>query len=149
MAATASRQQSIDIVREFNDRVFNAREYDALPEIQSSDYVQHGPLPGVDLHGTDQSLETLQLFHSAFSDLASEEELTFCDGDLVCTRYTYTGTHDGDFMGVPATNIEVTVPGTMVNRIENGKIAETWASVDLLGLMQQLELVPELSEITA
>ena len=149
MTATASSTRSIDIVRNFTEDVFNGRDYDALQELQSSDYVQHGPMTGQEIEGYGQSLESLQVFHTAFSDLTATEEFAFSDDDLVCTRYTYTGTHDGEFMGLAPTGVEVEVPGTVINRVEDGKIAETWATVDFLGLFQQLGVVPEFEELAA
>lgn len=142
--ATTSIDQSLSIVREFNESVFNNREYDKLYDLQSEEYVQHGPMTDMELHGNDESLETMKMFHAAFSDLESTEEFAFSDGEYVCTHYTYRGTHDGDFMGIPPTDVKGEISGTVINHIEKGKIAETWVVVDLLGLLQQLEVVPAL-----
>lgn len=148
MAAT-SANQSLDIVREFNETVFNNREYDRLPELQSEDYVQHGPLTGMELHGSEEALETMKMFHAAFSDLESTEELAFSDGEYVCTHYTYRGTHDGDFMGIPPTDRKGEINGTVINRIDDGQIAEAWIVVDFHGLLQQLEVVSALDDLAA
>lgn len=149
MAATASSTQSIDIVRTFNDEVFNGRNYDRLSDIQSEQYVQHGPMHGMEFEGIAESLETMKLFHGAFSDLKAVEEFTFSDGDLVCTRYTWSGTHDGDLMGIPATGIEVELEGTVINRVEDGEIVETWTTGDFLGLFQQLGVVPSIDTLAS
>lgn len=149
MAATASSKRSIDIVRTFNEDVFNGRDYDHIAEIQSEDYVQHGPMHGMEFEGIPQSLETMQLFHGAFSDLTAEEQFSFSNGDYVCTRYIWSGTHDGDLMGIPATGIEVELEGTVINRVEDGKIVETWTTGDFLGLFQQLGVVPSVDELAS
>lgn len=143
MSATTDGQRSIDLVRRFNDEVFNARRYDLLPEFQSADYVQHGPLSGMELHGNEASVETMRAFHAAFSDLHSTPELSFsdADGEYVCSVYTYRGTHDGDFFGVPPTDADAEVRGIVVNRVADGKIAETWVVSDLLGVLQQVGVV--------
>lgn len=148
MAATAPIEESIDVVRTFNSEVFNNRNYDEATEIQSEQYVQHGPFTGQELD-REESLENLKMFHAAFSDLEATEEFAFSDGEFVCTRYTYRGTHDGDLMALPGTDQKGEVAGTVINRIEDGKIAEAWVLVDFLGLLQQLEVVPDLDEISS
>ncbi|MFP9190821.1 nuclear transport factor 2 family protein [Natronosalvus vescus] len=60
IAATAPGMQSIEIVRQFNSDVFNGRDYDRLAELQTEDYVQHGPMTGMELHGTDESVESMR-----------------------------------------------------------------------------------------
>lgn len=149
MPATASAKQSIDIVRTFNEEVFNGRDYDLLTDVESETYRQHGPITGLEIEGVDQSLETMQLFHTAFPDLKATEEFAFSDGDYVCSRYTYTGTHNGEFMGIPATGKRVEVPGTVINLVEDGKIVEAWPTVDFLAVFQQLGVVPATEELAS
>lgn len=148
MAAT-SIDQSLRIVRDFNVSVFNNREYDKLPEIQTEDFVQHGPMTGQELHGSEEAIENLKLFHAAFPDLVATEEFAFNDGEYVCSHYTYRGTHDGDLMGIPPTGVEAEIPGTVINRLEDGRVAEAWVVVDFLGLFQQLGVVPAFEQMTA
>ncbi|MFC4436574.1 MULTISPECIES: ester cyclase [Natrialbaceae] len=103
LAATAASTRSIDLVRRFNDEVFNGREYDRVADLQAEDYVQHGTTADTELRGIEEFVETMRMFHAAFSDLEGVERLAFSDddGEYVCTSYTYRGTHDGDFMGIP------------------------------------------------
>lgn len=143
MSTSTRTEQSIETVRTFAEEVFNGRNYDRLEDVQAADYVQHGPMPGMELRGTEASLETMKQFHAAFSDLEANEDLTFSDGDYVCTHYTYTGTHDGDLMGLPATDETAEVRGIVINKVEDGKISEGWVVVDFLALFQQLGLIPE------
>lgn len=149
MAATATGKESIDLIRQFNRDVFNGRDYDRIADLQTESYVQHGPMTGMELHGTEESVETMRMFHAAFSDLEATEELSFSDGEYVCTYYTYRGTHDGEFVGIPATDVEVEVPGMVLNRIEDGKIAETWVMADFIGLFQQVGVVPAIDQLGA
>lgn len=143
MATSASIEQSLETVRTFNETVFNDREYDELESVQADDYVQHGPMPGMELRGLEASLETMKQFHAAFSDLHATEEMAFSDGEYVCSFYTYTGTHDGDFMGLPATDESVSVRGIVINTVEDGKITEAWIVADFLALLQQVGTLPE------
>ena len=137
MAATAT-ERNIDIVRQFNDDVFNGRDYDRVADFQAENYVQHGPVSGMEIRGSEAAMESMRTFHEAFSDLRSTEEFAFGDGEYVCTYYTYRGTHDGELMGIPPTDVEVEVPGVIVNRFEDGKVAEAWVLVDFLALLQQV-----------
>jgi steroid delta-isomerase-like uncharacterized protein len=73
-----------------------------------------------------------------FPDLDFTLEEQIAEGDKVITRWSAHGTQLGDFMGIPATNKEVNVPGLILYRIADGKIAEHWMIVDVPVLMQQL-----------
>lgn len=149
MATTAAVEESLELVRESNREVFNDRKYDRATDYQSEDIVLHGPMPGQELRGIEASTENLKMFHAAFSDLEASEEVAFSDGEFVCTLYTYRGTHDGDLIGIPATDVEAEVPGITISRIEDGKIVEGWVVVDFLSLFQQLGLVPAVDEMAA
>ena len=63
-------------------------------------------------------------------------------GDKVVSRFTWTGTHRGDFLGIPATGKSVTVRGVVIDRLNAGKMADSRILMDTLGLMQQLGVVP-------
>jgi len=69
-------------------------------------------------------------------ELIAEDMLA--EDDKVVVRFTLRATHRGEFMGVPATGKQVAVPGLIIYRVANGKIAEHWMQVDSVGLMQQL-----------
>ena len=66
----------------------------------------------------------------------------FSAGDRVVTRWTGTGTHVGELMGIPATDRPISVEAITIHRIEDGKIAEEWAVWDALGLLVQIGAVP-------
>ena len=60
----------------------------------------------------------------------------------VATRLTISGTHQGEFMGIPPTGKQATMTSIVISRIEGGKIAEDWESADVLGFFQQLGVIP-------
>lgn len=64
------------------------------------------------------------------------------EGEKVVTRFEWTGTHKGDFVGVPATGKEVKVWGIVIDRFENQKIKDTRIIMDSVGLMMQLGVIP-------
>lgn len=148
MAATTPVEESLDVVRKSVQEVFNGRDYAKHRAYTAEDVVLHDP-SGEEIRGVDASLENMKGYHAAFSDLEATEELAFSDGEHVCSLYTYRGTHDGEFMGLPPTGVEAEVKGVSVDRVEDGKIAESWVVVDFLGLLQQVGAVPSADELGA
>jgi steroid delta-isomerase-like uncharacterized protein len=82
------------------------------------------------------------MFRSAFPDLQFTMEDQIADGDKVVHRLTATGTHRGEFMGIPPTDKRVRVTGVNINQFVDGKIVEAWGFMDMMGLMQQLGAIP-------
>jgi steroid delta-isomerase-like uncharacterized protein len=82
------------------------------------------------------------MFLAAFPDahLTVEDELA--ERNIVAARWTYQGTHKGEFMGMPTTGRQVSVKGMNFFRIVDGKIVENWSSFDMLSLLQQLGVIP-------
>jgi predicted ester cyclase len=64
------------------------------------------------------------------------------EGDTVVVRDTTRATHRGAFAGIPPTGKEVRVARIALFRLADGRIAEHWGQVDMLGLLQQLGAVP-------
>lgn len=79
---------------------------------------------------------------TAFPDSRFIVDDVIADGDKVAVRHRLQGTHQADLQGVPATGRQVEVNGIVIFRIENGKIAEAWLNADIMGMMQQLGVVP-------
>ena len=109
----------------------------------SPEYVDHaskGPEPST-VVGPEGIKDAVTLFRGAFPDLTYTVEETMAERDLVMTRFTATGTHQGVFLGVKPSGKTITYTGTDINRIEDGKIVESWVHYDALGLLEQLGLV--------
>ncbi len=81
-------------------------------------------------------------FNAAFSELHFSIEDLIAEGDKVVARTTSRAIHSGDYQGLPPTGKQIAFSGITVERIKDGKIVERWASYDMMGLMQQLGLVP-------
>jgi len=79
---------------------------------------------------------------AAFPDGQSTIEDLIAEGDRVMQRVTFRGTHQGEFLGVPATGRTVSAWVMVIRRMAGGKVAEEWQLVDGLGLMQQLGAFP-------
>lgn len=81
----------------------------------------------------------MRAFLDAFPDLHDEVLLDLAEGDLVAAHQRWTGTHSGEFLGVPATGRAVAFTTTAILRIEGELIAQAWDEGDYLGLMDQLQ----------
>jgi steroid delta-isomerase-like uncharacterized protein len=66
----------------------------------------------------------------------------FAEEAKVCTRFTWTGTHRGTFLGIPATGKHIAVKGVVIDRLEGGKMADSRILMDTFGMMQQLGVIP-------
>jgi predicted ester cyclase len=83
-----------------------------------------------------------QAWHSAFPDEGTTFEEQIAEGDKVVSRMSSRATHLGEFQGIPPTGQRITVTDTFIDRVADGKIVERWGQVDMLGVMQQLGVVP-------
>jgi predicted ester cyclase len=115
----------------------------ALDQIFSADLIDHNPppLPGLE-PGVEGIKQAFMAFTTATPDGAHVVHDLIGEGNLVAARVTGTGTHTGALMGIPPTGKRLDMTGIVIYRIEGGKIVERWAQHDVLGLMQQLALIP-------
>lgn len=90
---------------------------------------------------TEEFKELITGRQDAMSDINHTIEDLFGEGDRVVVRGRVTARHTGEMLGVPATNRDISVTETIVYRLQNGAIAETWAAVDRLGLLEQIGAV--------
>ena len=131
------------LIRRFVD-CLNSGSPSAVEEFIAADYVYHNPaLPDVKDFATLKRFNTMTSV--AFPDLRFTIEDLIAEGDKVVYRYSATGTHKGDLSGIAATEKMVTITGMVISRILNGKVQEDWEQTDMLGLMQQLGVVPKLA----
>lgn len=112
----------------------------AADEVFSSDFVGH--MPTGDTHGPASMKQFVISLRTGFPDLRSTVEDQVAEGDHVMTRFRARGTHQGEFMGIPASGNQMDISGIIVSRFANGKIVEQWGIPDLLSLMQQIDAVP-------
>lgn len=129
-----------ELVRRFFEDFCNGRRAEVADEIVAADYVSDGPqAPPAD--GPDGVKARVGLYQEAVDGHWRVDELFSC-GDRVVARWTGSGTHQGELMGVPATGRSIEVDALSVFRIADGKIAEEWTVWDALGLLQQVGAVP-------
>jgi steroid delta-isomerase-like uncharacterized protein len=111
----------------------------AIDELFAPDFVEHqqGIAPGRD--GVKGSIQVLR---AAFPDLHLQVEDAIADRDRVWLRLQATGTHEGPFMGVPATGRTIEITVIDIVRIVDGRLVEHWGVADRLSVAQLLGLVP-------
>jgi predicted ester cyclase len=103
--------------------------------------VLHGP-SGRDIRGLKEYKQYVSEMYDAFPDSQTTIEDMMVEGDKLTVRFTSTSTHKGVFMGIPPTNKKIMVSGIEINRIVGGKCVECWERMDILGMMQQLGVIP-------
>ena len=99
------------------------------------------PLP-IEATGAQLLKEVVGRLIKAFPDLRVTVEDVIAEGDKVVARDSVTGTHQGDYMGIPPTGKSITYNEIFIARFVNGRIAETWGVVDVLSQMRQLGVIP-------
>ena len=129
-------------VRRFYDLI-NANDIDAFGELLAEDFVEHEETPG--LAPTKAGvLDFFRANFAAFPDMRMDAQDVFASGDKVTARVRLTGTHQGPFMGMPATGKQVDVQLIDIMRMgDDGLCHEHWGVLDALAMMQQLGAVPE------
>jgi len=115
------------------------RNYDAFDDILAQDYVLHPE----GARGADGLKEMVEGYHSALSGLQVTIDQQFSAGDFVATRFTISGTHDGDLMGTPPTGRDVAFTAITISRCEGGRIAEEWEIADTMSLLGQVGALPQ------
>lgn len=118
----------------------NQNRLEVFDELIGDTYINHNfPAPAPGREGFKQ---VIAMFRSAFPDLHVTIEDQVAEGDRVAARGRMAGTHRGEFMGIPATGKPVEIAYADIWRLEDGRFVENWVQMDLLGLMQQLGVVP-------
>jgi steroid delta-isomerase-like uncharacterized protein len=124
-------------VRRFYEEVINARNAATIDELLAADSVDH-TFGG---QGVEASKQFFTMLFQAFPDLRVEVHDVVAEGDLVAARVTYSGTHQGEFMGIPATGRQAQTAGVDFFRMQDGRQAEHWGGPDMASLLQQLGVI--------
>ena len=136
-----STEQSKALARRVFEEVLNGRNLAALDELIATDYVEHNPLPG-QRTGLDGIKDRYTMVLNAFDPQFSIEDV-IAEGDRVVLRWTNSGTHVGEFLGMPPTGKSYSIPGIEIWRVKDGRLVEHWDVVDIFGQLQQLGLLPQ------
>ena len=130
-------EENKSIYRRYLQTIFNEGRLDKLNEFLVPDYVYRDAPPGTP-PGLEAIRQVVTMFRTAFPDLQISIEDQIAEGDKVCSRAITRGTHRGEIFGLPPTGKAVSMRGMTIVRMVNGRIAESWVSNDVMGLMNQL-----------
>jgi steroid delta-isomerase-like uncharacterized protein len=139
-----SSEQNKTIVRRALEEPWTGN-LDVVDELIASNFVGYDPASPEPLHGPEGVKEFISSYRAAFPDARITVEQQLAEGDFVATRWSGSGTHEGELMGVSPTGKQVTVSGLTISRLEGGKIVEEFQNWDTFGMMQQLGAVPALA----
>ena len=139
-----SVEENKALVRLFTEASFNQEKFSELDQLVSSDFVYHHA-SGRDLSIEGYKQNAVTLFN-AFPDASIEMDDLFAEGNKVACRFTITCTHKGAYQGIPPTGKKLTIQGINIFRTVDGMIAEGWSKYDLLGMMQQLGVIPPMGK---
>ncbi len=130
------------IIRRLYEEVWNKRKLEVISEIVSPSHALHGPNISGSSIGPEAYKRQFLLFLAGYSDLHFTIDDIIAEKDKVVACWTFSGTHRGDFMGIPATNKKVSMDGMTIHHVAGGKIMDSYGNWDALGMMQQLGVVP-------
>ena len=137
-----SDEENKNIVRRFFEEGPSKGDLSTANKLLAPNFVLHVPLPcSPGIQGID---EVISACRAAFEGLNVTVEDMVAEGDKVAAPFIARGIHNGVFMGVQPTGMPITMTGIEIFRIEKDKIAEPWGEANLIGLMQQLGILPNL-----
>jgi steroid delta-isomerase-like uncharacterized protein len=140
-AGTSKAADNKAAQRRFVEEVQNQGDIEAIDRFLAADVVNHTAPPGLsgDREGAKQIIGAIR---AGFPDHDAVVEHMIAEDDLVATYKTFTGTHSGEFLGIPPTGRRATIRVMDFVRFRDGVIAEHWNIVDVAGLMAQLGVMP-------
>src|SRR5918911_5034620 len=132
-------------VRRLLEEGFSQGHTKVVDEVLNPDFVCYDPnSESGEIRGAETIKGEIEYFRNAVPDLTYTVEDQIAEGDKVVTRYTASGTHQGEFFGVRPTGNRIEMSGIQIDRFdESGKMVEEWPEYDLLGAMRQIGAVPE------
>ena len=130
-------EQNKALVRHYYDQVLNGRDLDAVEEYFADERVVEGVR-----RGCFSYFQSFPDLHCSIEELIAEDDKVFC-------RSTMTGTHDGEYKGIPATGRHIASESAEVFRIADGKFVRYWCLSNVAGLMRQLTEEPAVAATPA
>lgn len=131
-----------EVVQGYYDQIWNNGRLDLVEEYIAEDFSENNmpQIPG--LNGRDSLQAVIGGVREGLPDVEITLHDVIAEGNKVVTHYTFTATHQGEFMGVPATGNQLTVSGAAIFLLVNARIVEIWNFADNLAMMQQLGVIP-------
>jgi steroid delta-isomerase-like uncharacterized protein len=130
------------VLRRYFSDLINKRDYASADRLLAADFSFHDPAVSPEPMTREAFLSFLGAFNVAFPDYQfSVEDQIVCD-DKAVARWRFTGTHRGEFLGIPPTGRAVTLTGIDIFEFAGGKIVQGWVETNVAGLLRQLGVLP-------
>ena len=136
-----STEQNKALVNRLVEEVLNQHNVSVIDEIASPDFVEHEALPPGIPPGREAPKVLFTALRSAFPDLKATIEHLIAEGDEVVLHMTWTGTQEGEFMGIPPTGNRISIGVIDIIRVADGMLVEHWGVMDQATMMQQLGMM--------
>ncbi len=130
------------IIRRLYQEVCNERKLEGADELLSASHALHDPVVSGSQVGPELYKRRVMEMTTGFPDLCFTIEDTIAEGEKFVTCWTISGTHQKEYMGIAATGRKISLEGITIHHIRKGKILDSYARWDVLGLMRQLGVVP-------
>jgi steroid delta-isomerase-like uncharacterized protein len=135
-------ERNKDLVRRAVKEIWNDGNYGDLDEFITPDFTIHATAPEEQIRGIEGVKQFYTELRKAFPDIHFTIDAQIAEADKVVTQWTARGTHKGVFRGIPATGRKFTITSIDIDRFVDGKVVECWPSMDELGLLRQLGVIP-------
>ena len=142
MAESTTINRNKEMIRRLYEEAWNERDLSVAEEIHADEWVHHNPSNPVDIEGFEGWKQHFEMATDAFPDVEFILHDIVAEEDAVVAFWTFTGTHEHEFAGIPATDERIEVQGFNLHHVDEGKIIEEWAVRDSLGLLEQLGVAP-------
>ena len=129
-------QENTATMNDWMEQAINGGNLQVVDELAHPSYVYRNPTD--ELRGAEAIKGLFAAYRAAFPDFHVGVDDRVVAGDRMAQAFTITGTHEGEFMGIPPTQRRIRVHGIVMSRFEDGKIVEEWEVIDQLALLQQL-----------
>lgn len=133
-----SSSENKDLVENVWTQAYNEGNMDIVDKAISEDIIVHDVGLRDPIEGRETLKEYIQMLRSAFPDLQATTVSMVAEDDIVAGHFQFEGTHEGDFLGIEATDQRVTGMGMEFDRVEDGHILEAWSVWDTLGFLEQV-----------
>jgi steroid delta-isomerase-like uncharacterized protein len=124
------------LARRIVEEMWNTRNLNVVDEVYSPEFGG----------GHEAAKQFVAANLAAFPDMEITIQDQIAENDLVATRYVIHATHQGEFANIPPTGKSFTITGIEIHRFAGGKLIELWNIQDMLGALQQLEIIPKLGQ---
>lgn len=136
------QDSNIAVIRRWLEEGWSQGHLEVADELIDASFSVHGAGGQVVRSGPDGAKQLVAAWRAGFPDGRMTVDDIFAEGDKVVIRMTWNGTHTGSFYGYPPSGQRVSVTSTGIDRLANGKVVEGWGELDMLGLYQQIGVLP-------